>query len=131
MKTLAGIFESRSDAAEAYEQLRALGIKEKDVIVLTPEKSERAVAEVPEEDGEQPGMGKAIGGVVGGAVGLAAGAAVATLLLPGVGTVLAIGLGAGALGVGGAVIGAAGGGALENLLTRGLPRDEIYIYEDA
>jgi len=131
MKTLAGIFTKRSDASEAYKQLRALGMEERNLILLTPEKSERAVAEVPEEDGEQPGMGKAIGGVVGGAVGLAAGAAVATVLLPGIGTVLALGLGAGSLGLGGAVIGAASGGALENLLTRGLPRDEIYIYEDA
>jgi hypothetical protein len=117
--------------AEAYQKLRGLGILEKNVIVLTPERSERALADVPEEDAEQPGMGKAIGGVVGGAIGLAAGAAVATLLMPGIGTVLAIGLGAGPLGVGGAVIGAASGGALENLLTRGLPRDEIYLYEDA
>jgi hypothetical protein len=53
------------------------------------------------------------------------------VLLPGIGTVLALGLGAAPLEVGGAVIGAAGGGALENLLTRGLPRDEVYLYEDA
>ena len=131
MKTVAGIYPSQTDASEAYQELRALGLQEKSVIVLTPEKSKRAVAAVPEEDGEQPGMGKAIGGVVGGAIGLAAGAAVATVLLPGIGTVLALGLGAAPLGVGGAVIGAAGGGALENLLTRGLPRDEIYLYEDA
>ena len=76
-------------------------------------------------------MGKALGGVIGGAMGLAAGAAVASLLLPGVGAVIAIGLGAGTLGLGGAVAGAAGGGALEELLTRGLPKDEIFLYEEA
>jgi len=81
---------------------------------------------VPTEDAEQPGMGKAIGGVIGGGVGLFAGATIASLLLPGVGPVLAIGL-----GIGGAVAGAASGGAFEDLMTRGLPKDEIFFYEDA
>jgi hypothetical protein len=76
-------------------------------------------------------MGKAIGGVIGGAVGLFAGTAIGSLLLPGVGTVLAIGLGASSLGIGGAVAGAASGGAFEDLMTRGLPKDEIFFYEDA
>lgn len=131
MKTLVGIFKSHTDTSVAYQQLRALGIGENDLIVLTPRTPEQQVEQVPMEEGEQPGMGKAIGGVVGGALGLAAGAAVATLLLPGIGLVLAIGLGAAPLGIGGAVAGAATGGALEDLLTRGLPRDEIFLYEDA
>ena len=98
----------------------------------TPEASLQQIDAVPTEDGEQPGMGKALGGVIGGAMGLAARpAVVASLLLPGVGAVIAIGLGAGTLGIGGAVAGAAGGGALEGLLTRGLPKDEIFLYEDA
>jgi len=131
MKTHVGIFASQADAAVAYRELRALNLRGKDLIVLTPEASVRQLEGIPTEEAEQPGMGKAIGGVVGGAVGLAAGAAVATLLLPGVGSILAIGLGAGSLGIGGAVAGAAGGEALEELLTRGLPKDEIFFYEDA
>lgn len=131
MKTLVGIFVSQRDAAVAYRDLRSLDVRGEDLIVLTPEASLRQLDEIPKEEGEQPGMGKAIGGVIGGAVGLAAGAAVATLLLPGVGPIIAIGLGAGSLGIGGAVAGAAGGGALEDLLTRGLPKDEIFFYEDA
>jgi len=131
MKTLVGIFGSQADAAAAYRDLRSLNLRGENLIVLTPEASLQQLEGVPTEEGEQPGMGKAIGGVIGGAVGLAAGAAVATLLLPGVGPVIAIGLGAGSLGIGGAVAGAAGGGALEDLLTRGLPKDEIFFYEDA
>ena len=131
MKTLVGIFSSQSEAARAYADLRSLNFHGNELIVLSPEASLQQIEAVPTEDGEQPGMGKALGGVVGGAMGLAAGAAVASLLLPGVGAVIAIGLGAGALGLGGAVAGAAGGGALEELLTRGLPKDEIYLYEDA
>ena len=113
MKTLVGIFSSPADAARAYSDLRSLNLHGEDLIVLTPEASLQQIDAVPTEDGEQPGMGKALGGVIGGAMGLAAGAAVASLLLPGVGAVIAIGLGAGTLGLGGAVAGAAGGGALE------------------
>jgi hypothetical protein len=131
MKTLVGIFNSQTDASVAYQQLRALGIGDNELIVLTPRNPEQQVEQVPTEEGEQPGMGKAIGSVVGGAMGLAAGAAVATVLLPGIGLVLAIGLGAAPLGIGGAIAGAATGGALEDLLTRGLPRDEVFLYEDA
>ena len=81
-------------------------------------------------------MGKALGGVVGAAVGTAAGAplgmVLAAAVLPGVGPAIAIGLAASALlGIGGAVGGAAAGGSLENSLTEGLPKDEVFIYEDA
>ena len=128
MKTVVGIFDTQTDAAVAYRDLRALKLRGENIIVLTPGASLQELDAVPTEDGEQPGMGKAIGGVIGGAMGLAAGVAVATLLLPAVGPVIAIGLGAGSLG---AAAGAVGGGALEDLLTRGLPKDEIFLYEDA
>lgn len=131
MKTLVGIFDTQTDAAAAYRDLRSLNLREENIIVLTPGASLNELDAVPTEDGEQPGMGKAIGGVIGGAMGLAGGVAVATLLLPAVGPVLAIGLGAASLGLGGAAAGAAGGKALEDLLTRGLPKDEIFLYEDA
>jgi hypothetical protein len=131
MLTVAGIFTSRAEAEVAREQLRHAGFSEEHLILLAPGASEKEVEAVPTQDAEQPGMGKAIGSVVGGAVGLGTGAAVSNLLLPGVGPVIAIGLGAGALGIGGAVAGGAGGGALETLLTRGLPKDEIFLYEDA
>ena len=131
MKTLVGIFNSQTDAAVAYGDLRSLGLRGEDLIVLSPGSSLQQLDDVPTEDAEQPGMGKAVGSVVGGALGLAAGGVVANLLLPGFGPIIAIGLGAGALGIGGAVAGAAGGGALEDLLTRGLPKDEIFLYEDA
>ena len=131
MKTLVGIFTAQVAAATAYRELRSLGIHGEGLIVLTPGASLQQLEGVPAEEGEQPGMGKVLGGVIGGAFGLAAGAALANLVLPGVGPVIAIGLTAGSLGLGGAAAGAAGGGALENLLTRGLPKDEIFFYEDA
>jgi hypothetical protein len=80
-------------------------------------------------------MGAAVGTLVGGALGSAggfsAGAALASLLVPGVGPILAGSLvGAGLLGLGGAVTGAAAGEAIEQTVS-GIPRDELYVYEDA
>ena len=106
MKTLVGIFETQTDAAAAYREFRSLNLRGENIIVLTPGASLQELDAVPTQDGEQPGMGKAIGGVIGGAVGLAGGLAVATLLLPAVGPVLALGLGAGSLGLGGVAAGA-------------------------
>ena len=132
MGTIAGIFNSRKEAERAFSELQTeAGFRNEDIVLLAPGSSAKELDAVPTDEGEQPGMGSAIGGVVGGAVGLAAGSVVANLILPGVGTILAIGLGAGAFGIGGAVAGAATGGALENQLSPGLPKDELFFYEDA
>jgi hypothetical protein len=132
MGTIAGIFDSTQQAERAFSELQTeAGFRAEDVVLLAPGSSTKELDAVPTDEGEQPGMGRAIGGVVGGAVGLAAGSIVANLFLPGVGTILAVGLGAGALGIGGAVAGAASGGAIENQLSPGLPKDELFLYEDA
>lgn len=132
MGTIAGIFDSIKEAEQAFSELKTqAGFRTENVVLLAPGSSPKELEAVPTEEGEQPGMGSAIGGVVGGAVGLAAGSVVANLFLPGVGTILAVGLGAGAFGIGGAVAGAAGGGAIENQLSHGLPKDELFLYEDA
>jgi hypothetical protein len=105
--------------------------------VLTPSSPEAAVhSRVATSDTEQPGMGKAVGGVVGGVFGASAGAGLgalaASLLVPGFGAIAAAELlGAALLGVGGVAGGAAAGGALEEKLSRGLPKDELYLYEHA
>lgn len=126
MRTAAGIFALSEQAEQVVEKLKDSGFREENVLVLLPGHSEKQLEAVPTQEGEQPGMGRAIGSVVGGAVGLAAGATLG-LILPGVGPVLV----AGGVGVGGALVGGAGGDALENLLARGLPKDELFLYEDA
>ena len=131
METIVGIFSTREDALSAARKLRSLGFEEKNVIVLCPDHGKTDVEAIPSEDAEQPGMGKAIGGVAGGAAGLNIGAAIGSLLIPGVGPVLAMTLGAAAVGIGGAVAGAAAGGALEEVWTKGVPKDEVFFYEDA
>ena len=132
MKTVVGIFKTRQQATQAANLLKSVGFEGDHVILLLPGAPDADVeAAVPTEDAEQPGMGKAIGSVVGGAVGLGAGAMIASLLLPGIGPVLALTLGAAAGGLSGVAAGAAGGGALENVLSVGVPKDEIFFYEDA
>lgn len=136
MSTVAGIFKSRADAERALSNLRSAGISDERINLLTPGTSAAEVEEtVPTTETEQPGMGGALGGTVGGALGAAGGmtigAATASLLVPGVGPVIAAGiLGAAILGIGGAAAGAAAGDALEESV-EGLPHDELYVYEDA
>jgi hypothetical protein len=135
METVVGIFTSRERVERAIERMRALGIPPDHINCLLPGASNAQLGMVLTTDAEQPGMGKVLGGVVGGVTGASHGlfgAAVVSALVPGVGPVMAIGLAAAALlGVGGAVAGAAVGDALEDSLEVGLPKDEIYLYEDA
>ncbi len=132
MKTVVGIFKTRQEATKAANLLKAAGFEGKHVMILSPGTPDADIeVAVPIEEAEQPGMGKAIGSVVGGAVGLGAGALIANLLLPGIGPVLAVTFAAAAGGLGGAAAGAAAGGALENILSIGVPKDEIFFYEDA
>lgn len=137
METVAGTFPSRAGAEEAVRELESLGLPNDRIALLTPGMNdERIESAVPTADSEQPGMGTAMGGAVGGAMGVAGGAtlgvAAASLLVPGVGPVIALGiLGAALLGAGGAATGMAAGKALEKELETGLPHDELYVYEDA
>ena len=135
MKAVTGVFNSSSEGRHAILKLRALGISDENLNFLTPSDAARELTEVPTLETEQPGMGKAIGAVVGGVTGAALGPiglAFVSLLVPGVGAVAAAGLYAAALlGVGGAAAGAAVGGTLEDSMSDGLPKDELFVYEDA
>jgi hypothetical protein len=136
MSTVAGIFNSTAEAERAVEGLRSTNIGEDHVSLLTPGTSRRQLEDVQTTETEQPGMGSALGGTVGGALGIAGGlhlgAAAASLLVPGVGPVLAAGLiGAALLGAGGAATGALIGDSAEDSMVKGLPHDELFVYEDA
>ncbi len=137
MESIVGIFNSLADAKRAAAMLRTLRIAENRITVLSPHTRENEIeAQIPTTDTEQPGMGQALGGTVGAALGVAggatAGAAAASLLIPGVGPVLAFGIiGAALLGAGGAAAGALAGDAMEKAMADGLPHDEVFVYEDA
>ncbi|HEX2228981.1 MAG TPA: hypothetical protein VHM64_17745 [Candidatus Binatia bacterium] len=135
MKTVTGIFNSRQAAENVLQELRQAGFTSGDISFLTPDTNKTDLNAVPTTDGEQPGMGPAIGGVVGGAVGLSGGmqivAALSSVLVPGVGAVLAMGFAGAALtGIAGAIGGAKLGSVVEDSLTEGLPKDELYFYID-
>lgn len=137
METISGIFDTRVAAEQVVRQIQSLGVSNDRIALLTPDMSKNQVEhDVPVSDTEAPGEGKALGGAVGGAIGAAGGvslgAAAVSLLVPGVGPILAGGiLGAAILGIGGAATGMAVGEALDKGLVDGVPHDELNLYKDA
>ena len=104
METAIGVFASRDRAEETVKELHKAGVPEPSIIFLT--RSETEAKTVAKE------FGAYVGGFVGGAAGMSAGVVAATLLLPGVGPVFALGFGAAALlGLAGAGAGAGVGSA--------------------
>jgi anti-sigma B factor antagonist len=102
METAIGVFSSRDHAEEAVKELRQAGVSDESIIFLT--RSESEAKTIAKE------FGATVGGFAGGAVGMSAGVVAASLLLPGIGTIFALGFGAAALlGLAGAGTGAAVG----------------------
>lgn len=123
MQSIVGVVDSEELARQvAGDVVRR--VPQARIRILTPRESERAVAQMPTDDAEQPGMGSAIGAVAGGA----AGAAVASLLVPPAGAIAILGLAAGALF--GGLGGMATGQKMEEAGSYGLSRDELLVYAD-
>jgi len=137
MQVVTGVFKSEHNAEAAVNQLRSLGIPDNRIGVVRPgSRPERLEAGMPVTDTEEPGMGRAMGAAVGGAMGAAGGAtaglAVASLIVPGIGPLIAFGMvGAGLLGIVGAAAGSAVGDGIEEELGEGIPHEDVYLYEDA
>jgi anti-sigma B factor antagonist len=107
METAIGVFASRDHAEEAVKELREVGVPDESIVFLT--RSENEAKGIAKE------FGAYVGGFVGGAAGMTTGVVAATLLLPGIGTVFALGFGAAALlGLAGAGAGASVGEAAAN-----------------
>ncbi len=109
METAIGVFSSRDHAQGAVKELRDRGVPEESIVFLT--RSESEAKTVAKE------LGAYMGGFVGGAAGITTGVVAASLLLPGIGTVFALGIGAAAL-LTGAGAGAGAGAALGSAATR-------------
>jgi len=104
METAIGVFTSRDNAEQAVKELRERGVPEEALVFLT--RSENEAKNIAKE------FGAYVGGFAGGAAGMTTGVVAATLLLPGIGTVFALGFGAAALlGLAGAGAGATVGSA--------------------
>jgi anti-sigma B factor antagonist len=105
VETAIGIFSLRGRAEETLRELLLKQIPEDSIVFLTRSETEANTV------GKQ--FGAAVGAFTGGAVGISTGMVAATLLLPGVGSIFALGLGAAALlGLTGASVGASVGKAI-------------------
>jgi anti-sigma B factor antagonist len=107
METAIGVFASRDHAEKAVKELQERRVPEESIVFLT--RSENEANTIAKE------LGAFVGGFAGGAAGMTTGVVAASLLLPGVGTVFALGFGAAALlGLAGAGAGATVGSAAAN-----------------
>ncbi len=106
MPTSIGIFTSSDQAEHAVHELLAAQVPEADISLLTPD--------LPHHRAEK--LGALVGGAIGTSAGLTLGLATATLFVPGVGQVVAIGIGAATLlGIGGVSAGKSVGAGIDAL----------------
>jgi anti-sigma B factor antagonist len=123
METAIGVFASRDRAEEAVKELKQHA-PEDSIVFLT--RSENEAKTVAKE------LGSFVGGFTGGAAGMSAGIVAATLLVPGLGPVFALGFGAAALlGLAGAGTGAALGKAIAHDAEAPQPTPDEKCSEDA
>ena len=135
MHTIVGIFRTRAAADQALNGVLKNGVPQQSIIFLTGDQPQAEIASVPTTDAEPDGMGKTLGSYVGGIVGAGAGlylgSALASLVVPGVGPILAAGIGAAAaLGLGGAAAGGTVGNATEHAMDEGVPKDDVVVYRE-
>lgn len=133
MSLVTGLFKDKESAERAYRSAYDSGYKSDEInVVMSEETREKYYgkhATLETEVGNKAAEGAAIGGAVGGAVGAIAAALAAagtSLILPGLGLVVAGPLaaaiaGAGAGGVAAGVVGA--------LIGWGIPEDRLKEYE--
>ncbi len=133
--TTIGVFKDRIDAEGAITDLRALGLRDSDISYVSLDKTENEVK--TNSGGSSVGSGAASGVATGGIVGAIAGLAVATGILPGLGTLIVAGPIAAALGLtgaaattaAGAMTGAAAGGIIGALTGLGVSQSDAREYE--
>ncbi len=128
-----GLFPDRESAERAYERAHVRGYDLDDVnMVMSDETRTRHFGEgaVATELGNKAAEGAGIGGAIGGTVGAVAAAVAAvgtSLVLPGLGLVIAGPIAAAFAGAG---AGAAGGGLIGALVGWGIPEERVKQYEE-
>ena len=127
---LSGFFDSRDSAQEAVHHLEGLGVPRSDIsLVFRDDETSHGKTVVTDSTGTHAGEGAGTGSIIGGTVGAILGALAATatsVVIPGVGILLA-GPIAGALA--GAGAGGLTGGVLGALVGAGIPEDTARTYE--
>ena len=128
-KTVTGLFGTYSDASSAVEKLKAAGISDSNISIVSNNSDGRY-----NDDGgdaaEGASTGAGIGSAVGGVGGLLTGLGI--MAIPGVGPVVAAGwLAATAAGaVAGAIVGGAAGGIVGALMESGVDERDAHVYAE-
>jgi hypothetical protein len=134
-RLVTGLFRDRDSAEAAYSSAHARGYSKDDVDLVMSDKTRDkhftgTTAGRPTELGNKAAEGAGVGGAIGGTVGAIAAAVAAigtSLVLPGLGLVIAGPL---AAAVAGAGAGAAGGGLIGALVGWGMPEERVRRYEE-
>lgn len=130
---MTGLFPDRESTEHGYSALTERGYKESDVnVAMSDDTRKRHFAEggTETELGNKAVEGAGVGGAIGGTLGAIAAAVAAvgtTLLLPGVGIVVAGPL---AAAIAGAGAGAATGGLIGALVGWNMPEERVTRYEE-
>ena len=129
-RMLTGMFSDRESTENAYDTLHKRGYTKDDInLVMSDETRKKHFSKGETEVGskamEGAGTGSAIGGVVGAAVGIIA-AIGTSLVIPGLGLIVAGPLAAGLAGAG---AGGVAGGLIGALVGSGMPEERARLYE--
>ena len=128
-KMLTGMFSDRASTEKAYNALHEKGYTKDDINLVMSDDTRKQFSTGETEIGtkamEGAGKGSAIGGVVGAAVGVIA-AIGTSIVLPGLGLIVAGPLAAGLAGAG---AGGVTGGLIGALVGSGIPEERAKLYE--
>lgn len=129
---LTGMFSDRESAEKAYQSLHSKGYTKDDVNLLMSDETRKRhfsddqnTTELSNKVADDAGTGSLIGGTLGAIVGVIA-AIGTTVLIPGLGLVIA---GPIAAGLAGAGAGGITGGIIGALVGAGMPEERAKIYE--
>ena len=128
---LTGMFSDRESTEAAYNNLHEKGYKKDDIhVLMSDDTRKKHFSDTDTEIGTKAAEGLGKGSAIGGAVGAIAGvvAAIGTsLVIPGLGLVIAGPLAAGLAGAG---AGGLTGGVIGALVGAGIPEQRARIYEE-
>lgn len=129
-RMLTGMFSDRESTENAYNTLHERGYTKEEINLLMSEDTRNkhfadSETEIGTKAAEGAGKGSAIGGTIGAIVGVIA-ALGTSILIPGLGIIIAGPLAAGLAGAG---AGGAAGGLIGALIGSGIPEERAKIYE--
>ena len=133
-RMVTGVFADRDSAERAYQALPARGYSEKDInLVMSDDTRKRYFADGTAETelGTKATEGAGVGGAIGATVGAIAAAIAAvgtSLVVPGLGLVIA---GPAAAALAGAGAGGVTGGLIGALVGWGIPEERVKHYEES